>query len=293
MSNMKTTILTVVAATAIAVSARAQQVIKLEPGLPVTLSSESTASAASGTGNVTYQWYRNGNPISGATSASYNLPANLANGINVEFKRGATSPSCNGYNFSNAIVITFCLNNLSVGNVCWADVNVDAPNTFAARPDMYTKLYQWNRLTAWAASGAVSGWNSTADNSSTWTVNPCPTGWRLPTYEEAKELFDGGVIWTNTSTTATSLRGNAVAGGFLGPNRASCTLPNNMTNCIFLSANGRRSNYGTLEYQTQTGRYWTSTQYNSSYGYLVAVDESGSYVGNEGKAWGEGIRCVQ
>ena len=284
---MKKTILTALAAAAIAVGAQAQSTtVKLEPGVPYTFTSEDPAT---GSGAITYQWYRNNVAINGATGATYTLPGTDAHGVSVEFKRGAKAASCSGFSYSNIYVVTFCLNNLTVGNICWADANIGNYQTFAPRADMYTKFYQWNKTTEWAAAGSVSGWPS-ANTSATWTVNPCPAGWRLPTYAEAKELNDGGSVRADVN----SGRGNAVAGRFYGPNRTTCTLPNNMTNCIFLPACGRRNASGTLGYQNDDGRYWTSTQYSSSAGYTLHPDYSAnsSAVDDMAKSWGGNIRCV-
>jgi len=174
---------------------------------------------------------------------------------------------------------------VTIGGVTWATYNVDSYQTFATRPDMYTKLYQWNRSAAWAANGSVSNWNSTADQSSTWTVNPCPTGWRLPTREEFTALLNAGSTWA-----AANARGNAVAGRFYGSNHATCSLPNNMTNCVFLPAVGSR-NYsdGSLNGQDNLGSYWSATQ-----GYALNFNSTRSYpIEGYGKANGFTLRCVQ
>ena len=61
----------------------------------------------------------------------------------------------------------------AIGGLEWANTNVAQPKTFAPRADMYTELYQWNRLTAWSITGSVSGWHSANyDDSPVWTVNP-------------------------------------------------------------------------------------------------------------------------
>ena len=287
----KKIILTAFAVAAIAVSAQAQQVIKLEPGLSYTLTNEVSAT---GTG-VTYQWYRNGAAIANATSATYTLPANLANGINVEFKRGAKSSSCGSYSYANTITITFCLSSLSVGNVCWADVNVDSYQQWAARPDMYTKFYQWNRSTAYSATDPLTpSWNATANTSTTWTVNPCPGNWRLPTQGELAELNASGSTWVYAGT-----RGAAVNGRFLGlnhSNSASCKLPSPMTSCIFLPAGGYRggnSSNGTLSYQGVGGDYYSSTEVNSILAYVLGFNDNDCLFFNFGKEMGIYIRCVQ
>jgi len=88
--------------------------------------------------------------------------------------------------------------------------------------------------------------------------------------------------------------GNAVEGRFYGPNHASCSLPNNMTNCIFLPASGFRV-YGTgeLGWRGIAGLYWSSTQCDvaNSYALLFVSDNSVSQFVL--KMNGNSIRCVK
>ena len=246
--------------------------------------------ATTGGGAVTYQWYRDGQPIAGATDSIYVLTDHLAYGTNVQFKRGAVSSTCPGsVSYTNAVTVAF---GMVVGAVNWASVNVAAYQTFASRPDMYTQFYQWNKATAWSATAAtVSNWNSVEDNSTTWTINPCPSGWRLPTRTECTALSNTGSTWAEANT-----RGNAVAGRFFGVNNASCSLPNNMFGCVFFPASGYRyGNDGMLYSQGNNGRHWSATQYSSSNGYYLYFDStvsSGSSY-NSTKTTGFNIRCVQ
>ena len=175
-----------------------------------------------------------------------------------------------------------------IGGLEWANTNVAQPNTFAPRADMYTELYQWNRLTAWSITGSVSGWHSANyDESPTWTVNPCPEGWRLPTPAAFRALSNAGSTWANAGT-----RGNAVNGRFYGANHATCTLPNNMNSCIFLPAVGSRFNSGEVNGHTRCGMYWTSRQSSVFNGFMLHFDDSKSPVSSNSKGRGVPIRCV-
>ena len=269
--------------------AEAQQLMYFTAGLSYTF----TGTAATGTG-ISYQWYRDGQPIANATEQSYILPGSLANGALVEFKRGVKSSSCpDEVSYTNHFLVKFCTSGVGMGTNCWATANVDAPNTFATRADMYASFYQWNRTTAIAATGTlVTGWNS-ADNSETWTVNPCPVGWRLPTPDEFQAILDAGSVYES----ANSNRGNAVAGRFYGYSRTTCTLPNNMNNCIFLPAVGYRQSSGLApNSQGTSGYYWTSTQggssANGSYYTFGSANNTSVVNNNFQKIYALSIRCV-
>ena len=246
----------------------------------------SNVEAPVGSGTITYQWYRDGQPISGATGANYTLPADLANGQGViEFMRGAKSSNCSEEYFSNPILVTFCV---TIRGVCWANANLDEFKVFAERPDMYTRFFQWNRTTAWAVTDAVSDWNSTSDESETWTNNPCPAGWRLPTQDEFYQIHYVGSVWASAGT-----RGNLVAGYIYGPKFASCTLPDNMAGCVFLPAVGVLYSNGILNYHGEYGYYWSSTQKNDSAYGTFFVSTSSGWESAFGKNSGLNIRCVQ
>jgi uncharacterized protein (TIGR02145 family) len=176
---------------------------------------------------------------------------------------------------------------MTIASLCWAHTNVAAANTFASRPDMPTQFYQWGRNTAWAATGSVSGWNSTGSTSTAWTSTPCPTGWRLPTNTELTNLIGAGSTWVGTGT-----RGAQVSGRFFGPNSGTCVLPSNMHNCVFLPALGFRSTDGSLDTRVE-GFFWTST-WGSTAAYIWYFYSGGSYsTENFGNSFGCSLRCVQ
>ena len=250
-----------------------------QEGLPYTFS----GTAASGTGNMSYQWYRNGVPIEGATEANYVLRDELAYGTNIEFKRRVISSACPYKTaFTNIVTVTF-YSPLIINGVHWAPVNVDEYQTFAYRPDMHTKRYQWNRQKAYESTAAIPSQSIT---DSAWTINPCPDGWRLPTQAEFQALLATcGNSTSDVTSASTNKRGASIEGSFIGPNREACSLPiNNTASCIFLPW---------LNEQNQdVGYYWTSTQYSSTQGYaLIAFWDGG--VSYRVKNFGMNIRCVQ
>ena len=194
---------------------------------------------------------------------------------------------------------------------------------------MYTTFYQWNRTVAWAATGAAATvpastatWNSTADNSASWTVTsptgrgPCPVDWRLPSQAEFQALHGAGGSVTHDGTqrntqaqcdaapqhcggmwAAAATRGNAVAGRFYGPRASVCTLvPADMSGCIFLPAVGlRNASDGTLTGQGIRGVYWSSLQSSITNGFHLGFRSADSYIisTSDGKALSLSIRCVR
>ncbi len=119
---------------------------------------------------------------------------------------------------------------LVIGGVEWAPTNLDDYQTFAAYLDK---------------SGYIDVMNCAG--------NPCPAAWRVATYNEWMALIDTGSSWADNNT-----RGNVVAGRFFGPNHATCSLPSNMSGCIFLP----RAEYTVIdrwsgeEYLEKNWTYW-------------------------------------
>ena len=79
-----------------------------------------------------------------------------------------------------------------INGVKWATRNVDVPGTFTENPESIGMIYQWNKNKAWPATGKVTGWNPSNASGNTWekSNDPSPAGWRVPTYEEIKQLID-------------------------------------------------------------------------------------------------------
>ena len=101
-------------------------------------------------------------------------------------------PSGNGNNNNNNNNTSTTDVGVVINGVTWATRNVDKPNTFAAKPESTGCFYQWNRPTAWAATGDVTGWNNTYPEGTTWATanDPCPAGWRVPTRAEIESLLN-------------------------------------------------------------------------------------------------------
>ena len=265
-------------------SARAQQATYAQGCKSYTF----TGTPASGSGSITYRWYRNGQPIANSNSVSYTLPASEAYGENVEFKRGVMSSGCPGdVAFSAPIYLTFSGVKTSV---CWAHFNIesDYPGNFVSSPDAYGMLYRGdldNNTDIY-----MSAYNCYVTNLWIGINNQCPDGWRLPTIAEFTALNNTGTTWAAALT-----RGNTVAGRFYGANHATCTLPSNMVSCIFLPAVGMRvcDEGGAVVGVGNSGAYWSSSVDSNEYGQYWEFAPSFSNVASSHRSNMMTVRCVR
>jgi uncharacterized protein (TIGR02145 family) len=167
-----------------------------------------------------------------------------------------------------------------INGVIWATRNVDAVGTFADTPEDYGKFYQWNRNVAWAATGAVTGWDSTTPEGSEWTKanDPSPEGWRVPTSEQLATLLDTEKV-TNEMTTQNGIDGRKFTDKTSG------------LSVFFPSVGYRRDSNGTLTLAGSYGLYWSSTQYSSDRAYCLDF-ASGNALGNINRRSGFPVRAV-
>ena len=170
-----------------------------------------------------------------------------------------------------------------IDGIRWATRNVDAPGTFADRPESSGMLFQFNRKKAWSAiNETVIGWDNSNPEGTAWYAenDPCPLGWRVPTEANLRSLYNIGGTWVE------SWNGTGVSGSIYG------TAPNQ----IFLPATGWRSyfsNGAVLYFAGTLGSYWSNTQYDSTFAWILWVPTS-EYrnVGNGRRTHGFPIRCV-
>ena len=160
-----------------------------------------------------------------------------------------------------AIVSTGCGQNsegILINGVRWAESNVASAGTFAANPH-------------------DSGAHFTAFD------DPCPAGWRMPTYDETESLTDPGKVtgeWVSENDTY----------GMRFTDRAS-------QNSIFLPAagyieDGSLGERGTLNGEGVLGYYRGSTEYNSGMVTSLYFYGMGLYAGYDTRTFGFSIRCV-
>ena len=125
-------------------------------------------------------------------------------------------------------------------------------------------------------------WNSgTEDNPVKTEYDPCPSGWRVPTYAELYELQQNKSAWTTNADGQTGY-------WFSGPTAYSEDVPQ-----VFFPAAGYRSYYGGFaSNRGDYGYYWSSDPYDiyADFLYFYSGYTSMSY---DYRAYGFSVRCVQ
>ena len=169
-------------------------------------------------------------------------------------------------------VISDDINGVVINDIRWATRNVDAPGTFAAKPEDAGMFYQWNRKVGWSTTNPLinsnggSTWDRNTPTGDTWEkVNdPSPVGWHVPTIQEIRKLLD-------TDNVSNELAQQNGINGIKFTDKAT-------GNTLFLPAAGYRNNFdGTLYDVGASGFYWSSMQLDSDDAYFLRFD-SGSAV---------------
>ena len=135
-----------------------------------------------------------------------------------------------------------------------------------------------------AVDGEVSGWITAEAPNKAWhensktTLDPCPSGYRIPSKEEWS-----GVVANNSSTrsgTWTASNSNYTAGRFIGPS-------------LFLPSAGIRLNTnGILINRGIAGYYWSSTRLGTGAAWHLESTFNGLTVGYELRTSGFSVRCI-
>jgi uncharacterized protein (TIGR02145 family) len=159
----------------------------------------------------------------------------------------------------------------------WSGSNLRAYRSFAENATDYGAYFRWDDNVAYNYNdGAiVPNFNSP---STTWTsgTDPCPDGWRVPTWPE----YDALLTASTTKTWGTS-------GGINGVTYTSTN------GTLFFPAAGRR-NGSTSNYHTTDGYYWSSTQNATTAAYrLVFYSTYPGYTSANTKYTAMSVRCVR
>jgi uncharacterized protein (TIGR02145 family) len=254
--------------------------------------------------------------VPGATSYTWTLPNGLTgtsttNTITVTadnvgtYAAGSISVTANNANGSsqprsNTETVTVAAATpegaVTINGIHWATRNVDTFRNFVANIYDYGMFYQWNRATAWANSGDVSGWSNTAAAGTTWAPDPCPAGFRVPTNTELTNLHDQvatNSVWVTDAQANTAGVGAAVAGRIFGNGTvipAAGTF--NPATMLFLPATGFRNTTGALGGQGTLGYYWSSTESTSGFAWRFYFSSVSCNMSGGNSANGYSVRCV-
>jgi uncharacterized protein (TIGR02145 family) len=138
-------------------------------------------------------------------------------------------------------------------------------------------FYQWNRKVAYPATGEVTNWDSSTPSGTEWEKanDPCPCGWRVPTYSELSSLVNSGSSWTTQ-------------------NGVTCLIIGSGSNTVFLPAAGILDDHvGTHILADMMGYYWSSTQLNSANSLGIFFSSYGGGKFDENRTYGLTVRCVK
>jgi len=122
-------------------------------------------------------------------------------------------------------------------------------------------------------------------------ANPCPAGWRVPTYDELNALLGGakksdlGGLQTDTRTGSSTYN---MSGLFFD----GTTTPK-PTNGVFLPAAGNRGSSSGNTYDRGSGGYYWSSAVDGNKARYLKFGSSSAYMGSNYRANGYSVRCVQ
>ena len=133
----------------------------------------------------------------------------------------------------------------------------------------------------WVDSKDAKLWNSGTESNPVKTeYDPCPAGWRVPTYAELKELQSNMSSWTTNSVGQE---------GFYFSGASAYT---DQVSQVFFPAAGRRDYDGKAYYRGDYGTYWSSRPISDASCRLIFLS-SGVILDTNCRAAGYSVRCVQ
>ena len=238
---------------------------------------DSTLTATVTPGNATdktVKWTSNDNTIASVNNNG-KVIGQAPGTATITAKAGNKTASC-------VVTVSYFDGGMMINGVRWATRNVASPGAFADLPEDPGMFYQWNRKTAWPATGEVTAWDSSIPEGTTWEKanDPCPSGWRIPTFEEIQTLLDTAKVKSEWVTE------NGVKG-------RRFTYIEATNSSIFLPATGYRDKNGTLFNVDMLSYYWSSMQYDSDHAYYLLLFSDYAHWSYDYRSFGLPIRCVQ
>ena len=136
----------------------------------------------------------------------------------------------------------------------------------------------------WLYSQNDALWNSGTEDSPVKTeYDPCPTGWRVPTYAELSELYRNRSSWTENDLAQSGY-------WFSGPSSYSSEA----ARVFFPAAGDRDYNDGYAGYRGYDSSYWSSRPHSYGDGaYYLGFGSRDTSMCNNSRAGGYSVRCVQ
>lgn len=198
-----------------------------------------------------------------------------------------------------------------IGELVWANANVDEPDTFGKNCQVRGKLYQWNSKVGYPTYSAndhgdpekvVPGFETGQKDSmsETWTEenDPCPDGWRVPSWDEVKTLIGAELSTPTFWFDYWMTNGMSVAGAYVGLDRelmkTECR-PEHLGGAIFIPQAGMISRDSGKQENWWSVVLWTSTNVGQTWdmhGIWMDGNNNCGFTDWYGSMSGLSVRCV-
>ena len=172
-----------------------------------------------------------------------------------------------------------------IDGVRWSTRNLGASGAFTLVPEQLGATFQWNRRHVKPRYSALMGFRRDVSwwiRGTEWYVanNPCPSGWRVPTYEELTALSRTRSEWVNQ---------NGVYGRLFGFAPNQIFLP---TRAVWTSAYMGDGHWGPSHFEGYRAVYWSSTPGRRGFSWRLLISENNTGFNDFFRTMGMHVRCV-